>query len=64
MLKCPNCGSSAQYREHGRIENETTIIQIFTCGCGYNHQVIWTKVVEAGYLNNEKIFYKKHLTTD
>ena len=64
MMKCPNCGSTAQYREYGKLETEFTIIQTFTCGCGYLHEVFWKKTAEAGYLNNKKISYKKHLTTD
>lgn len=59
MHKCPNCGSMAQYQEYSRAETETTIIQIFLCGCGYRHQVFWTKALEVGYLNGKKIYRKR-----
>lgn len=34
MLKCHNCGSTAQVKKIGSTENDTTIIEIYQCGCG------------------------------
>lgn len=34
MIKCPNCGSTSQVNRLGTTESETTIIEIFECGCG------------------------------
>lgn len=33
-IKCLNCGSTAQIKKIGSVENDTTIIEIYECGCG------------------------------
>ena len=33
-IKCPNCGSTAQIKKIGSVENDNTIIEIYECGCG------------------------------
>lgn len=33
-IKCMNCGSTAQMKKVGSVENDTTIIEIYECGCG------------------------------
>ena len=34
MLKCLNCGSSAQIKLVGTEESETTVLELYQCGCG------------------------------
>ena len=34
MIKCPNCGSTAQVRKEGQVEGDETIIRKMICGCG------------------------------
>lgn len=34
MLRCPNCGSSAQIEFVGTEESETTVLELYQCGCG------------------------------
>ena len=34
MLKCLNCGSSAQIKLMGTEESETTVLELYQCGCG------------------------------
>ena len=34
MIKCQNCGSTAQIRKVGSTDNDTTMIEIYKCGCG------------------------------
>lgn len=34
ILRCPNCGSTAQIKLYGTQEGETTILEIYKCGCG------------------------------
>lgn len=58
-MRCPNCGSSAQFKEHGKEEGPEHMIQVFTCGCGYRHQVIWKKDMEVGRINGTIIHRKK-----
>lgn len=33
-IKCLNCGSTAQMKKIGSVENDTTIIEMYECGCG------------------------------
>ena len=33
-IKCLNCGSTAQMKKIGSVENDNTIIEIYECGCG------------------------------
>lgn len=33
-IKCLNCGSTAQVKKMGSVENDTTIIEMYQCGCG------------------------------
>ena len=34
IIKCLNCGSTAQVKKVESIENDTTIIEKYKCGCG------------------------------
>lgn len=34
MIKCPNCGSTAQVKAVGVVCGETIVIRKFSCGCG------------------------------
>jgi hypothetical protein len=34
MIKCPNCGSTAQVKPIGQVWGENTAIRKFRCGCG------------------------------
>lgn len=34
MLKCLNCGSTAQVKKIGDVCNDNTVIEIYQCGCG------------------------------
>lgn len=34
MLKCLNCGSTAQVKKIGDVSNDNTVIEIYQCGCG------------------------------
>lgn len=34
IIKCLNCGSTAQVKRVESIENDTTIIEKYKCGCG------------------------------
>lgn len=34
MIKCPNCGSTAQVKHIGQVWGEDTAIRKFQCGCG------------------------------
>ena len=34
MIKCLNCGSTAQIEKIGSVENDTTVIEVYECGCG------------------------------
>ena len=50
MIKCPNCGSTAQVRlvAHDDLTNTETanhqwIFQHFECGCGCQFHVSWKK---------------------
>ena len=60
MTRCPNCGSTAQFKEYGKMETEDIIVQIHTCGCGYRHQTYWKKDLEAGWFNGKLISSKKY----
>ena len=33
-IKCLNCGSTAQMKKIGSVENDTTTIEMYECGCG------------------------------
>ena len=33
-IKCLNCGSTAQIKKIGSVENDNTIIEMYECGCG------------------------------
>ena len=33
-IKCLNCGSTVQIKKIGSVENDTTIIEMYKCGCG------------------------------
>lgn len=34
MLRCPNCGSTAQIELVDVTENESTVLEVYQCGCG------------------------------
>ena len=34
MVKCPNCGSTAQVKHIGQVWGDDTAIRKFSCGCG------------------------------
>ena len=34
MVKCPNCGSTAQVKSIGQVMGVDTVIRKFSCGCG------------------------------
>ena len=34
MLRCPNCGSVAQVEFVGTQQSETTVLELYQCGCG------------------------------
>ena len=34
MLRCLNCGSTAQIKLVDSIENENTVLEVYQCGCG------------------------------
>lgn len=34
MLRCLNCGSTAQIKLVDLIENENTVLEVYQCGCG------------------------------
>jgi hypothetical protein len=34
MLRCLNCGSTAQIKLVDSVENENTVLEIYQCGCG------------------------------
>ena len=34
MVKCANCGSTAQVKQIGRDETALEVIETFKCGCG------------------------------
>ena len=34
IIKCLNCGSTAQMKKIGSVENDTTTIEMYECGCG------------------------------
>lgn len=34
MIKCPNCGSTAQVKPIGELWGSETVIRKFSCGCG------------------------------
>lgn len=40
VIKCLNCGSTAQMKKIGSDGNDTTIIEIYECGCGARVQRI------------------------
>lgn len=60
IMKCQNCGSTAQYKEISRVEIGTTMEIIYSCGCGYKHKEIWEKQNESGWYKDEKVFSKKY----
>ena len=59
-MKCRNCGSTAQYKEISRVETNTTIEIIYSCGCGYRHEEVWKKQSESGWYGNTRYFSKKY----
>lgn len=34
MIKCPNCGSTAQMKRLGSTEGENIVVETYQCGCG------------------------------
>jgi hypothetical protein len=34
MVKCVNCGSTAQVKQIGRDETDLEVVETFKCGCG------------------------------
>ena len=47
MIKCPNCGSTAQPRRLGSTESENTVIEIYECGCGAKTQRFLQRTMDA-----------------
>lgn len=39
MIKCPNCGSTAQVRKTGTIYNSNYKIEHYNCGCGHKFKI-------------------------
>lgn len=50
MIKCPNCGSSAQPKlvaneYHYTIKNKMEVVHRYKCGCGCKYKIILTPSV-------------------
>ena len=57
--KCKNCGNTGKLKMIS-IETENTLIQIYSCNCGYEETVTWDKREEVGRTKNgTKIYSKK-----
>lgn len=44
MMKCPNCGSSAQFKMIDFMNCKDEKIEQYRCGCGATAEVIYKKV--------------------
>lgn len=55
MIKCPNCGSTAQMTFYGVESNDTTEIKLYKCGCGCTIQQFWKLEKTACYDENGKM---------
>ena len=59
MIKCPNCGSTAQVRELGSCDSNKVFTEKFECGCGcrFNKNYHWhgdtIYLVEIKVINSE-----------
>lgn len=53
MIKCPNCGSTAQPRKIDQRECALTKIEKYKCGCGCNFSAVW----ELKQIHNGKKVY-------
>lgn len=49
MTKCPFCGSTAQLKKVETIEGETTIIDIYQCGCGTKIKRYLTRTMDIAW---------------
>jgi C4-type Zn-finger protein len=53
MIKCPNCGSTAQMKEqYIPHQNNTAITRVLTCGCGCETTTYYTLVREITRTKN------------
>lgn len=46
MIKCPNCGSTAQVKPNGQIQissNHLYITESYVCGCGCHFTVLQSR---------------------
>ena len=44
MIKCPNCGSTAQPKRLGSSECNGVVVEIYTCGCGAKTERVYQRV--------------------
>ena len=43
MVRCLNCGSTAQIKSEREIHSGDRLIKIYTCGCGSKFTIIYKK---------------------
>lgn len=49
MIKCPYCGSTAQMKRLGSTESESTVIEIYQCGCGAKVQRFLKRTIDVAW---------------
>ena len=47
MLRCPHCGSVAQVKFVGTEESETTVLELYQCGCGARIQRFLQRCIDV-----------------
>lgn len=66
MIKCPNCGSTAQVKEIGCYDDNKKFVEKFLCGCGcqFNKNHYWCGdtiyLVNVEIINSKKNFSKTY----
>lgn len=63
MLKCPNCGSTAQFRHTTSVQQENKVTNVYHCGCGCIAQEV-SVIQYINYYTKNGEFIKKDLTVD
>lgn len=49
MIKCPNCGSTAQMKRLGSSECDKVVIEFYVCGCGTKIERVSQRVEDRAW---------------
>jgi transposase-like protein len=58
IIKCPNCGSTAQMKRYGSAESESTVVEFYQCSCGAKLQRFLKRTKDVGWSPTGRMIFR------